>query len=169
MKGLGFERHAESFRDFINEYLPAGESIQFFFTILLWLIVIAALMLVLVEFYRAGMLRLPRYQHKVNDSQKHESKPGLEWEAVLAMPLRQQISALLRYSIEALAARKLIPAASSYTNRELVSCLEESDAYKVTSLREQIELTEPVVYGDEPVSEERIIACRARARDLSDA
>jgi len=169
MKGLGFEQHAESFRDFVNEYMPAGEKIRLFFTLLLWLIVIAVLTLVMVEFYRAGLLTLPRYQPKAGYRQKQESRPALKWQAVLALPLRPQISALLQYSIERLADRKLLPAASSFTNRELISCLEKSDADKVPLLREQIELTEPVVYGDEPVSEERIIACRAKARALSDA
>ena len=169
MKGLGFEQHAESFRDFINEYLPAEESVQFFFTMLLWLIVIVVLILVLVEFYRAGMLKLPRYRHTAKNNRVHESESIMQWEAVLAMPLRAQISALLQYSIEGLAARKLVPAAGSFTNRELIACLEESDAHKVSLLREQVELTEPVVYGDEPVSEERIVACRARARELRNA
>jgi hypothetical protein len=169
MKDLGFEQHAESFRDFINEYMPAGEKIQLFFSILMWLIVIAVLTLVLVEFYRAGMLKLPRYRRKMRYDQEQESRAALQWQAILALPLRPQISALLHYSIERLAARKLLPATSSFTNRELISCLEKSDAEKVPLLREQIELTEPVVYGDGPVSEERIIACRAKARALSDA
>ena len=169
MKGLGLEEHAESVRDFLNEYMPANESVQLFFTIVIWLIVIATLILVLHEFYRAGMLRLPRFESRRDEGEKTEKKPVWQWEAILALPLREQISALLQYSIECLVARKLVPSSNSFTNRELISYLERSDSHKASLLREQIDMTEPVVYGDEHVTEEQVIACRIKTRGLSDA
>jgi len=169
MKDLGLEEHADTFRDFISTYMPAEESVQLFFTIIIWLIVIAVLALVLYEFYRAGMLRLPRSRHNADDDQQSAIQPALEWQSVMALPLREQISALLRYSIDSLSSRKLLPASNSFTNHELIACLEQTDARKVPLLREQIELTEPVVYGNAPVTEAVVSACRAKVRDLNDA
>ena len=169
MKGLGLEQHAESFRTFINKYMPAEESIQLFFTILLWLIVFATIVLVLYEFYRAGMLKLPRSQQLEDNEENPEPGAALQWEAVLALPLREQISALLQYSIDYLVAAKLVPASTSFTNRELNVILEKSDSHKANLLHEQIDLTEPVVYGDEDVSEQQVLACRIKAKGISDA
>ena len=169
MKGLGFEEHARSFRDFINEYMPAEESVQLFFTIVIWLVVIGTVILVLREFYLAGMLKFPRLQHRHGDIENNEIKPTWQWQTILALPLREQISALLQYSLEQLAARKLVPASHSFTNRELITFLEQSDAQKASLLREQINLTEPVIYGDEHVSEEQVMACRTKTRELIDA
>lgn len=169
MKRLGFEEHAESFRGFFNEYMPAQESVQFFFTVVIWLIIICTLVVVLYEFYRAGMLRLPRLRNRMDDGVTPENRPVMQWDLIVALPLREQISALLQYSIEYLVVRNLVPSSSSYTNRELVSCLEKSDYRKAGLLREQIDLTEPVLYGDERVSEEQVIACRDKTRKLHDA
>ena len=169
MKGLGLEQHAESFRDFVDEYMPAEESVQLFFTIIIWLIVCGTVILVVHEFYRAGMLKLPRFQGLQRGDARAEIKPAWQWEAILVLPLREQISALLQYSIEHLVNENLVPASSCYTNRELIAYLEKSDSHKASLLREQIDLTEPVVYGDEQVSEQQVLACRTRSRDLSDA
>jgi hypothetical protein len=166
MKALGLEQHAESFRDFVNEYMPAEESVQLFFTILIWLIVCGTVILVVHEFYRAGMLRLPRFHAQQGEGARAEIKPAWQWEAILALPLREQISALLQYSIEHLVNENLVPASSSFTNRELIAYLEKSDSHKAGLLREQIDLTEPVVYGDEDVSEQQLVACRRLARIL---
>ena len=169
MKRLGFEEHAESVRDFVNEYMPAQESIGLFFTIVIWFIIAGTLAVVLYEFYRAGMLRMPRLRGRLNDGKLPENKPVMRWDMILALPLREQISALLQHSIEYLVARHLVPSSNSYTNRELVSCLEKSDSRKAGLLREQIDLTEPVLYGDERVSEEQVTACRDKSRRLRDA
>ena len=170
MKGLGLEQHAESVRDFVNEYMPARESVQLFFTIVIWLIVFGTVFLVLNEFYRAGMLKLPRFRGQSGgNNASTEPSPVWQWQDILALPLREQISALLQFSIQHLVNENLVPASSSFTNRELISYLEKSDAHKAGLLREQIELTEPVVYGDERVSEQQLIACRSKARDLCDA
>ena len=170
MKGLGLEQHAESLKDFVNEYMPAEESVQLFFTIVIWLIVCGTVFLVVNEFYRAGMLKFPRFRGQPgNDDANQEVKPVRQWQDILALPLREQISALLQFSIQHLVNENLVPASSSFTNRELISCLEKSDAHKAGLLREQIELTEPVVYGDEHVSEQQLIACRSKTRDLCDA
>ena len=169
MKRLGFEEHAESVRSFINEYMPADESIQLFFTVVIWFIVIGTLVLVLHEFYRAGMLKFPRLRRHQDGGEMNESKHAWQWEAILALPLREQISALLQYSIEHLVAKDKLPSSNSYTNRELIRFLERSDLDKASLLREQINITEPVVYGDEHVTEEQVIACRVKTRELSDA
>jgi hypothetical protein len=170
MKGLGLEQHAESLKDFVNEYIPAQESVQLFFTIVIWLIVCGTVFLVVNEFYRAGMLKFPRFRGRPgNDNACTEPKPAWQWQDILALPLREQISALLQFSIQHLVYENLVPASSSFTNRELISYLEKSDPHKAGLLREQIELTEPVVYGDERASEQQLIACRSKARDLCDA
>jgi hypothetical protein len=169
MKRLGFEEHAESFRDFFNEYMPAQESVQFFFTVVIWLITICTLVVVLYEFYRAGMLRVPRLRNRMDDGVTPENRPVMQWNLMVALPLREQISALLQYSIEHLVASNLVPSSNSYTYRELLSCLEKSDYRKAGLLREQIDITEPVLYGDERVSEEQVIACRDKSRELRDA
>jgi len=167
MKALGFDQHAESFRDFVNEYMPAEESIQLFFTIVIWLIVCGMVILVVYEFYRAGMLTLPRFHALQAEGARAEIKPARQWEAIVALPLREQISALLQYSIEHLVNKDLVPASSSFTNRELIAYLEKSDSHKAGLLREQIDLTEPVVYGDEGVSEQQLVACRSLSRGLT--
>jgi hypothetical protein len=59
-----------------------------------------------------------------------------------------------------------VPASSSFTNRELIAYLEKSDLQKAGLLREQIDLTEPVMYGDESVSEQQLVACRRLTRKL---
>ncbi len=169
MKGLGLEQHAEALRDFVNEYMPAEESVRLFFTIIIWLIVCGTVILVVHEFYRAGMLKLPRLRARQGDDEKAEHKAAWQWEAMLALPLREQISALLQYSIHHLAKENLVPASSSFTNRELVAYLEKSDSHKADLLRKQIDLTEPVVYGDENVSEQQLVTCRSISRDLCDA
>ena len=169
LKGLGFDRHAESLRDFFDEYMPANESIQLFFTAVIWLIATATVALVVHEFYRAGLLRLPAGRRRRDDRAAPVDSNAMQWEDILALPLRERISALLRYSIEILAAARLIPASHSYTNRELLACLEKSDAHKAGLLRKQLELTEPVIYGDEHITEERIAACQAKSRELGDA
>jgi hypothetical protein len=169
MKGLGLEQQAESIRNFVIEYMPAEEIVQLFFTIVVWLVACATVILVVHEFYRAGMLKLPRFQRLQGESTAAEITPSWQWEAILAMPLREQISALLQYSIERLVNENLLPASSSFTNRELIVYLEKSDLHKAKILREQIDLTEPVVYGDERVSEQQLVACRKLAGDLCDA
>jgi hypothetical protein len=169
LKGLGFEQHAESLRDFVDEYLPANESVQLFFTVVIWLIVIATVLLIVHEFYKAGMLRLPRSRHRPRSDRAEEHKPAIAWQAILALPLREQIGALLQYSIERLAEAKLVSASRSYTNRELVAQLETADTARARVLSQQIDLTEPVIYGDDPVTEERVTACRLKAEELGDA
>jgi len=166
MKALGFDQHAESFRDFVDEYMPAKESVQLFFTILIWLIACGTVILVVHEFYRAGMLKLPRFHALQDEDASARVKPAWQWEAIMALPLRAQISALLQYSIEHLVNANLVPASSSFTNRELITYLEKSDSDKAGLLREQIDLTEPVVYGDEGVSEQQLDACRRLTRIL---
>lgn len=169
MKRLGFEEHAESFRNFVNEYMPAQESVRLFFTVLIWLIIIGTLGIFIYVFYRAGMLRVPRLRSHTDDGITPENRDDMQWDMIPALPLREQISALLHYSIEHLVARNLVPSSNSYTNRELISCLEKSDSRKAGLLREQIDLTEPVLYGDERVSVEQVIACRDKSRRLCDA
>ena len=169
MKRLGLEEHADSVREFVNEYMPAQESVRLFFTIVIWFIFIGTLLVVLYEFYRAGMLRMPRMRTRRNDGKTTENSPVMQWEMILALPLREQISALLQRSIDCLVISNLIPSSRSYTNRELITYLERSDARKADLLREQIDLTEPVLYGDEPVSEEQVNACRDKSRSLGDA
>lgn len=169
MKGLGFDEHAELFKNFVEEYMPAEESVQLFFTVIIWLIVCGTIILVVHEFYRAGMLKLPRFQGQQGDGTGAEIKPVWQWETILALPLREQISALLKYSIDHLVNENLVPASSSFTNRELISYLEKSDSLRAGLLREQIDITEPVVYGDEQVSEQQLVACRIKTRGLCDA
>jgi len=169
MKGLGLDEHAESLKNFVEEYMPAEESVQLFFTVIIWLIVCGTIILVVHEFYRAGMLKLPRFQGQQGDGTGAEIKPVWQWETILALPLREQISALLQYSIEHLVNENLVPASSSFTNRELISYLEKSDSLRAGLLREQIDITEPVVYGDEQVSEQQLVACRIKTRGLCDA
>ncbi len=169
MKGLGLEKYAESLRGFVNEYMPAEESVQLFFTIVIWLVVCGTVILVVHEFYRAGMLKLPRFQRQQGERTVAGIKPARQLEAILAMPLREQISALLQYSIEHLVHENLLPASNSLTNRELIVYLEKSGAHKAGLLREQIDLTEPVVYGDKRVSEQQLVACRRLTRGLCDA
>ena len=169
MKGLGLEQQAESLRDFVNEHMPAQESVQLVFTVVIWLIVFATVFLVVHEFYRAGMLKLPRFQGLQGDGASTETRPAWQWQAILALPLRKQISALLQYSIEHLVNENLVPASTSFTNRELITYLEKSDAQKASLLRELIDLTEPVVYGDEVVTEQQVRACRSRTMGLCDA
>ena len=168
MQGLGLDEHAETLREFVSTYLPAQESVQLFFKVVIWLTLVAILLLVLYEFYRSGMVGFPRGRHET-ESDRPELQTRLQWESILPLPLREQISALLQFSISRLAAAKLIPESTSFTNHELLAYLTRTNADKVPLLREQIELTEPVVYGDEPVSEEVVAACRARARELSGA
>jgi hypothetical protein len=169
MRGLGFERHAESVKNFIDEYLPAEESVRLFFTLVIWMILFSVVLLVVYELYRAGLLRLPHRSHQEKERLAQESKATFTWEAIVALPLRRQISVLLQYSIEQLATKNLIPSSRSLTNHELVSYLEKSDDRKASLLREQIEQTEPSVYGDVPVSEQLLIRCRTIARRISDA
>jgi hypothetical protein len=169
LKGLGFEQHAESLRNFIEENMPADESVQLFFTVVIWLIVIATLLLIVHEFYRAGMLRLPRRKRAAGGAPQSERKPGREWQEILALPMREQIGALLQYSLERLAEARLVSASSSFTNHELAAQLETTDAARAGVLRAQIDLTEPVIYGDDPATEERVTACRHKAEELSDA
>jgi hypothetical protein len=169
MRGLGFEQHAESFKNFINGYLPAEESVQLFFTVVIWALLFAVTLLVVYELNRAGLLKLPHRSKKYKDQHAQEKQAALSWDAIVTLPLRQQMGALLQFSIERLAASKLIPSSRSLTNHELVSYLEESDNSKASLLREQIEQTEPVVYGDVPVSEQRLSQCRAIARRIDDA
>lgn len=169
LKGLGLDEHADALRELIDRYRPADDSVQLFFTMIIWLIVIAVLLLVLHEFYRAGLLGLPRRRRKAQAQLKPALRPGLSWDSIQTLSLRAQIGALLQYSIEQLAANKLIPSASSYTNHELLACLAKTDAAKAALLHQQIELTEPVLYGDEPATETVVSACRAQSRDLSDA
>ena len=169
LKGLGLESHAESLRDFIDEYMPASESVQIFFTVVIWLIVIATIGLIVHEFYRAGMLKLPRWRKHALMHETAAQAPVRQWQDILAMPLREQLAALLQFSIEQLVSAKLLPASRSYTNRELLAQLETADVGRANMLREQIDLTEPVIYGDEPVTEERVEACRKKSRGLGDA
>ena len=169
MRGLGFEQHAEAFKNLINEYLPAEESVHLFFTLVIWVILIAVVLLVLYELHRAGLLKLPHRQQLRKDVSARANNAALSWDAIAAMPLRQQIGALLQFSIERLATNRLIPASRSLTNHELLSCLKESDTCKASLLREQIEQTEPVVYGDVPVTEQRLSRCRAIAQMVDDA
>ena len=169
LKGLGFEQHADSLRNFFDEYLPASESVQLFFTAIIWLIVIATVVLIAYEFYRAGLLRPPRSRRRADRHQTAEQKPARQWRDILALPLREQMGALLQYSIERLAEARLVSASQACTNRELVAQLETADANRARVLREQIDLAEPVIYGDSPVTEERLMACRRKAEELADA
>ncbi len=169
MRELGFERHAESFKNFITEYLPAEESVQLFFTLVIWFILLAVVLLVVYELYRAGLLKRPYSPQKKMYQQVQKDVAALSWEAITDLPLRRQISALLNFSIEQLVNKNRIPASRSLTNHELVSYLEKSDDRTASWLREQIEQTEPSVYGDMPVSEQRLIRCRAIAQRISDA
>ncbi len=169
LKGLGFDQHAESLKNFVDRYFPDGESVRLFFTIVIGLIVTAVVVLVAREFYRAGMFGLPRRRGHQKQHDGPGSEPGRPWQEILVLPLRAQIAALLQYSLERLAAAKLIPASQSHTNRELVASLAALNTEKARLLREQIELTEPVIYGDEPATETRVMACREKCEELRGA
>jgi hypothetical protein len=169
MRELGFERHAESFKNFINEYLPAEDSVRLFFTLVIWMILLAVVLLVGYELYRAGLLKLPYRRQTQKDKQAQQNKAALSWEAITGLPLRRQIGALLQFSIERLVTKNLVPSSRSLTNHELVAYLEKSGDRTASLLREQIERTEPSVYGDVPVSEQLLVRCRAIARRISDA
>jgi len=169
MKGLGLDEHAESFRSFIDEYMPADESIRLFFTLVICFIVIATVALVVHEFYRAGMFRLPGKQRRQENKTASLCRPVMRWEDIQALPLRDRISALLQYSINSLVTAGLLNSSFSYTNRELVAHLEKTDARKADLLRQQVELTEPVIYGDAHITEERVAACSLKSRMLADA
>ena len=169
LKRLGLDEHAASIRELIDEYLPAESSVQLFFNAVIWLIVIAALALIVHEFYRAGMLRLPRRKKPDEAAVVTEVRPGMQWDEILGLPLREQMGALMQYSIDHLAAAGLVPASPSYTCRELEAHLERSDAAKAVLFRAQIELTEPAVFGDEAITEQQLNACRSKSLELSDA
>ena len=169
LRGLGFDRHAASLREFIDTYLPAGESIRLFFTILIWLIVIATATIVARELYRAGLFK----RHRRRGRHRHEPDAAggaaWQWDEILSLPPREQVSVLLKYSLEQLAAAGRIPVSRSYTNRELVEHLQTCDARAAGLLRAQVEFTEPVIYGDERITAEHLAACRKCSRDLGDA
>ena len=169
LKGTGLEQHAEAIKDFIDDHLPEGAGLQLFFTIVLWLIIAGVVVLVLNEFYRAGLLQWPRIRRTAAQQREHDAEPGSSWQTMTALPLRQQAGALLQFSIDQLVRRGLIPSASSLTNHELLAHLERSDARKAGLLRHQIAQTEPVIYGDAAVSEECIQLCRSLAEGLNDA
>lgn len=169
MRELGFERHAESLKNFITEYMPAEASVRFFFTLVIWLILLSVVLLVVYELYRAGLLKRPYRPQKNKHQQLQEDKTTLSWETIMDLPLRRQITALLNFSIEQLVNMNRIPSSRSLTNHELVSCLEKSNDRTASWLREQIEQTEPSVYGDVPVSEQRLVRCRALAQRIRDA
>ena len=169
LKALDFDEHTAALREFIGTYLPANESLQLFFNLLVWLIVLATAMLVVREFYRAGMFRVHRRRGRRAQDGEPARSTVQSWEAILALPAREQIGALLKYSLEQLAAAGKIPVSRSYTNRELVEHLVMRDAHKAGLLRQQVEVTEPVIYGDERATAERLAACRRYSRELAGA
>ncbi len=169
LKNLGFEQHTDTLQDFLNEYMPSEESVELFFEIIIWLIMLATVFLVLREFYLAGMLRLPHFYKKSGQENDKQDEPVLQWQQILALPLREQISALLRFSIERLIASNAIPASQSYTNHQLTAHLRKLNPQKAGMLSEQIQITEPVLYGDEAVTDEMLEACRLKAQGISDA
>ena len=169
LKNLGFEKHADTVQDFFTDYMPSKESVELFFIIFICLIVLAVVFLVLREFYLAGMLRLPHFSKRPNTRIEKHSEPVLQWRQVLSLPIREQISALLRYSIECLVASNVIPASKSYTNRELKAHLLQSDPIKARLFQEQIQLTEPILYGDEAATDEMLKACQLKAQGICDA
>lgn len=169
LKNMGFEKHADSLQQFLTEYMPSQESIELFFRVFIWLMVLVAVILVLREFYLAGMLRLPQFSKRSKGEGRKYDEPVLHWQQVLLLPLREQISALLNYSIECLAASNEIPSSKNYTNRELKAFLLRSDPVKAKLFQEQIQLSEPVLYGDEVVTDEVIRSCQLKAQGICDA
>ncbi|HHO59672.1 MAG TPA: DUF4129 domain-containing protein, partial [Thiotrichales bacterium] len=152
LKAIGLDVDSEAVSGFLQTYLPSADSLMLFARLAAGLLVLVMLIFLLRKFYRAGGFGRGGGKDD-NPVQGVPPNPVLTPGAIEKLPLREQAGALLQYSIELLRRQRLIPLSACYTNHELLDRLAQGDSQQAGLLSRQIRLTEPLIYGDRPVTE----------------
>jgi len=132
------------------------------------LLVLMSLGLVGVEMYHAGWLARfsggRRARRQAAHPETHRRPGALPAEAEVApLPPRRQLAALLDAVIDALAARRLIPADTTLTHRQLLRAA-TGQSVPVLALQQLVETAEPVLYGRQQASQQLLAAFRRDAQ-----
>jgi hypothetical protein len=167
LKRIGFEQFSRDLAGLIDENLPEAERLKPFFTALLWIIVVATVVLVLREFYLAGLLRLPWRRHVTQTVTAPPLAAFPVMPKLTGLSPRSQLAVLLRYSIAVLVARRELTATGGLTNREYLRALERRHDEAASLLESQLALTEPVIYGNDHASQAQVNACRHLSQQLA--
>ncbi len=150
LKSFGFNVDTSA----LQEYLPSNESIRLFTELSTGLILLLALVFIIRGLYRTGFFKFSQKPQSEDDGFKPENGNALSFEPVDGLPLREQLGALLQRSISLLRKHKAVPVSHSYTNHELIKYLDTSKSALATLLFRQVNITEPVIYGTQSVTQE---------------
>lgn len=117
------------------------------------IILLLALYTIVNELRVAGIFKTKHHQKQKNpkdDSTQQylELAETLDWQSIIQLPAKLQVSALLRYAIKSLTDKKLIPDNSSLTNLELYQYLLKTDANKSLLFSELYHGAELCLYGE---------------------
>ena len=153
LKAFGLDVDSDAIKGFIQTYLPSAGSLMLFAKLAAGLLVVVLVIFLLRNYYRRGGFSLRRRRANGNLAQPAQAGAILTPVSIIKLPLREQAAALLRYSIELLRRQQQIPLSACYTNHELLAYLADDDCQRAALLSRQIRLTEPVIYGDRPVTE----------------
>ena len=120
---------------------------------------------VAVRVNEARWLRWPRRRTAIDTSVSH-AEPERSWRDVEALPLAQQMPALLHLVIRALMRRGVLPADDSLTNRELLARLQAGDRGAAARFHALVDGVERVYFGGQSMDGTRLAALFGIAREL---
>ena len=150
----------------LQEYLPSIESVRLFTEISAGLILLLVFIFTIRGLYRAGVFKFSRKSQYEQDGVEQEDDSVPSFEPVDGLPLREQLGALLQRSILLLQKYNVVPVSACYTNHELVKYLGASKSALAKLLNRQVNLTEPVIYGVKPVTQEALFESQKICEDI---
>lgn len=150
-----------------GQYLPSGESIRLFAELSVSLILLLVFIFAIRGFYSAGLFKFPQIFKFKQDELQSKNGNFLPPASIDELPLRQQLAVLLQRSILILKKYHVIPVSTCYTNHELINYIDVSKSQAASLLGRQVKLTEPVIYGNRPATQEVLFESQQICDDIS--
>lgn len=153
---------------FFEAITPSAATARIMFYLVFAATILAAVALVLHEFYLNGWLARSGSRHRRKEAVNVALNEKNNTEATLpdfeSLPPGRQVTLLLKRCIDVLVERGEMPLNPALTNHELRQCLQQTQAGSAAAFAILTELAEPVLYGDKSPSADVLSMCRQQSR-----
>jgi len=167
LKSFGLDFDENDLGYVFREYLPSGESIRLFAELSASFILLLILIFSIRALYLSGVLKLPRLFKFKTDKKNSDNETLLSDESFDDLPFSEHLAMLLRRSIMVLRKYNIIPVSSCYTNHELINHIDKNESPAAKLLARQVDLAEPVIYGNKVATPDVILESQKIADDIS--
>ena len=155
-----YEQQYQWLRNFIQEIIPTRHTIEFFFYVLISLLVMLSLWLVFRELYRSGAL-VSVFGVQPRSADTKLSRPQANGEEPRVVPIETmapevQVRVLLARIVQSLIQRRKIPNDASLTFREIAAAVKGTDRTESLRFDSLVRQAEPFLYGKRSIDRQTL-------------